>query len=416
MKVARDIAPWDVNLGPEFIHGDENSLLKRFTDACGFQTTERNWPDMYYLGEDHTLLSAEEAEKKNSDVRLVHELFDELPGAPREGERDLTALEWLSQRVRAPERVIKLAENVYANDFCASLGKIGMQELVQEKKGWIYGEKYLILDRPLRDVAVSLAHGIDVRLQWEVESVDYSHPGLVRVQRRGSKEYVTARKCIVSLPVTALRSDCPGNRVTFTPALPSAKTRAAEAIQIGNAAKVFIGFRKPVWSSDLFDVVCTSCFLPEFWITEYPSSSLPRDAVSNAAAALIADTTALVTFFVAGDLADQISTMPEALVFQKAIEQLDEIFNTSCAEHVTTKKLVSWSRERLVQGAYTHPTVNAGDSRAMLAAPVANTLFFAGEATHMFVNPCLQGAMETGARAAAQVRGAILGGAGPSKL
>ena len=227
---------------------------------------------------------------------------------------------------------------------------------------------------------------------------------------------ITARKCIVTLPVTALRRDCPGNRVTFIPSLPRAKTRAAEAIQIGNAAKVFIGFRNPVWSSDLFDVVCTSCFLPEFWITAYPKSLLPRDAESSEAAALIADTTALVTFFVAGDLADQISKMPEALVFQKAIEQLDAIFNTSCSEHVTTKKFVSWSRERLVQGAYTHPSVNAGDSRAVLGAPVANTLFFAGEATHTGVNPCLQGAMETGARAALQARAAILGASGPSKL
>ena len=24
VKVTRDVAPWDVNLGPEFLHGDEN--------------------------------------------------------------------------------------------------------------------------------------------------------------------------------------------------------------------------------------------------------------------------------------------------------------------------------------------------------------------------------------------------------
>ena len=40
-------------------------------------------------------------------------------------------------------------------------------------------------------------------------------------------------------------------------------------------------------------------------------------------------------------------------------------------------KYVGWSQDGLVQGAYTHPTVNAGDSRALLAAPVS-TLFSPG--------------------------------------
>lgn len=416
VKVTRDLAPWDVNLGPEFVHGDENSALKRFADACGFATFEREWPDRYFLGDEGVLMGADEAETKNVDVKLVHELFDELPNAPKEGEGDLTALEWLTTRVKAPERVIKLAENIYANDFCASLGKLGMRELIEEKKGWIYGEKYLILDRPLREVALALADGLDVRLGWEIESVDYSRPGAVKIKRRGSNEVITARKCIVTLPVTTLRSECPGNRVKFIPRLPAAKVRAAETIQMGNASKVFLGFRKRLWPSDLFDVVCTNCFLPEFWITEYPKSSVAREAKSTKEAALIAETVGLVTFFVAGDLAGELDRMPEHIVFKRAIEQLDMIFDTSCAEHVTTKKIVSWSQERLVQGAYTHPTVNAGDARMMLAAPVANTLFFAGEATHTGVNPCLQGAMETGERAAAQVRASILGIGGHSKL
>jgi hypothetical protein len=41
--------------------------------------------------------------------------------------------------------------------------------------------------------------------------------------------------------------------------------------------------------------------------------------------------------------------------------------------------------------------------REALAAPVGDTLFFAGEATHAAVNPCMQAALETGERAAAQV-------------
>ena len=41
--------------------------------------------------------------------------------------------------------------------------------------------------------------------------------------------------------------------------------------------------------------------------------------------------------------------------------------------------------------------------RSALSTPVGG-LFFAGEATQEDINPCVQGAMETGMRAAAQVR------------
>ena len=70
--------------------------------------------------------------------------------------------------------------------------------------------------------------------------------------------------------------------------------------------------------------------------------------------------------------------------------------------------IADWSRVRHIGGAYSYPTLGArkGDREA-LAAPVGGRLFFAGEATHPAVNPCLQAALETGARAAAQVAAAL---------
>ena len=41
--------------------------------------------------------------------------------------------------------------------------------------------------------------------------------------------------------------------------------------------------------------------------------------------------------------------------------------------------------------------------RDVLAETLGDTVFFAGEATHPAMNPCIQAAIETGQRAAAQV-------------
>lgn len=52
-----------------------------------------------------------------------------------------------------------------------------------------------------------------------------------------------------------------------------------------------------------------------------------------------------------------------------------------------------------------------GDREA-LAAPVGGTIFFAGEATHPCVNPCMQSALQTGEHAAAQIVDAAMVKAG----
>ena len=36
--------------------------------------------------------------------------------------------------------------------------------------------------------------------------------------------------------------------------------------------QVILVFCKPFWPLDFFDVVCTDCFIPEFWVTTYPTA------------------------------------------------------------------------------------------------------------------------------------------------
>ena len=79
--------------------------------------------------------------------------------------------------------------------------------------------------------------------------------------------------------------------------------------------------------------------------------------------------------------------------------------------------IVDWSREKHIYGAYTYPTLHAqvGD-RDVLAEPIGTTVFFAGEATHAAINPCMQAAMETGSRACTQILSVQNNSSGVSRL
>ncbi|KAF6238025.1 amine oxidase [Scenedesmus sp. NREL 46B-D3] len=98
---------------------------------------------------------------------------------------------------------------------------------------------------------------------------------------------------------------------------------------------------------------------------------------------------------------------------QKFLAQLDDIFGSAQEPKPASSAYIKahvfdWSQEQWVGGAYSFPSFGAEEGdREALAAPVAGTIFFAGEATHSSVNPCIQAALETGERAARQVSAAL---------
>lgn len=220
---------------------------------------------------------------------------------------------------------------------------------------------------------------------------------------------------------------------------------------------MLLAFSNRFWPEDLFDVVCSDCFLPEIWTTKYPSGA-PKGGDSPPLGKYV------VVGFMAGALAVEAAKLPREEIFRRAIAQLDEMFGKDggtgeqclnpptesrpdlevptqpapngsgssrtpkffsredflkarpkCCEALCTPSsnpascnfvgghIVNWSDEVFIQGGYTHPSVDGHGARSILAEPHLGRLFFGGEATHPGVNPCMQAAIDTGMRAAYQV-------------
>jgi monoamine oxidase len=75
--------------------------------------------------------------------------------------------------------------------------------------------------------------------------------------------------------------------------------------------------------------------------------------------------------------------------------------------HVRSAVIKDWQAEPFSSGAYSYVPVGAITAPITLAEPVANTLFFAGEATNSEgASATVHGAIATGYRAADQILGA----------
>ncbi|KAJ7559120.1 hypothetical protein O6H91_04G070700 [Diphasiastrum complanatum] len=444
VKHINGIAPWPVEIGPEFLHGKVNSSIKQIADEMGCKQRELSYPDHYYIGSECRLLKSEKA-LENPEIQHVHEIFsglaEEVPPNP-----DVNMKEYMLSK-GFTHIGLQLAQSIYGNDFGCSLEHLGVRECIQEAQHWTYGDTYVILDRPLSCLIEHLASGLSVILDSAVETIDYSGQNCTLKIRDGRHFIVDYVILTVSVKMLQQRV------IDFVPPLPNEKEKAVNAIGMSNALKVILAFSHCFWPIDMFDVVCTDSFLPEVWATEYPTAHGKDKHMSPLGQHVLVG-------FITGDSATAVSLLPPGEIFIQSLCQLDAMFgkdgmimqehnlaidlskkaqfrtkshgNVDCPnpsqryftrgclfESDTLRPqdctespasyyfqggcVINWADEVYIGGGYSHPSFNAHGARSTLAEPVLEKLYFAGEATHPGVNPCMQGAIDTGVRAADEI-------------
>lgn len=353
-----------VACGAEFIHGaDDNALL----DLFGGEEVlvEASWPDYYYLGKEGVL-------KKAGDELLEAEAAIEKLTA-EDGNKEGTLLQYLVKNGLC-SRYLDLADAVYANDWGDSLSELGAKEVAHEQRRWKHGEKYLWLKRKTLASAIDerAKRLLDVRFGVHVSSVSETDSGVVV---DGSWR---AKAAIVTVPVGPLREisgAASSNRV------------------VCNALKCFVAFNEAFWPEQFWNVVCADSFIPEIWV-----------ATNNPL---------VLVGFVAGKRADRVALLNRDDLKRRFLAQLDTIFGNSensprpATEACVAFDVKDWSKDPLAQGAYTAPTPGVLEDEFFTSTRQRGRIYVAGEATNPDLNPCLQGALESGRMAAARVASLI---------
>src|SRR5262249_5871928 len=108
-----------------------------------------------------------------------------------------------------------------------------------------------------------------------------------------------------------------------------------------------------------------------------------------------------------GPKADALLACSPAKIEAVGLEILGHVFPERAAEitsqHIATKTH-NWAQDPYIRGGYSYLPVNGLDLPKLLGAPIANTLFFAGEATVADAQTgTVFGAFETGLRAAREL-------------
>lgn len=190
-----------------------------------------------------------------------------------------------------------------------------------------------------------------------VNSVDYSGD---QVLINTSDKSFTADKVILTVPVKLLQS----KTVLFKPELPDAKKKAIEDITVWGGCKAFIEFSEQFYPSVTgFKISPETAGHKLYYDAAYGQNS------KHHILGLIAVGAPSVPYRQAST-SELISYM---------LNELDEIFDGKASAYYVKHIFQNWNKEPFANGAYVHYYEDWKNIRA-LGEPVANKLFFAGDA------------------------------------
>jgi monoamine oxidase len=226
--------------------------------------------------------------------------------------------------------------------------------------------------------AVIAAHGasLPVTLGCPVRGIDWSGR---RLRVDTAHGWIVADAAIVTLPSSLLAEQ----KIAFTPGLP-AKAEAAAGLPLGLADKLFLSL------SDA----------GEF---EKDSRLFGRtDRSGTATYHLRPFGRPQIEVYFAATLAAELEGAGEAAFLDFAIAELVGLLGSDFAHRIRPLHLHRWGIDPLSRGSYSYAIPGKADCRAMLAAPVDDRLFFAGEACSTNDYSTAHGAYLTGVVAADQ--------------
>jgi len=179
-----------------------------------------------------------------------------------------------------------------------------------------------------------------------------------------------ANKLIITIPPAVLLD----GSVSFYPTIID-KLDAFKKLGYGAVIKILFQFKTVFWEDEqiekmvgksLKDVgfIFSKQTIPTWW-TQYPTKS------------------ALLTGWLGGPLAEKLKDATDEEIFQLALNSLAAIFKMSVTylrSMLIANKVINWTAQSFIKGSYSYETLGGKAARTIINTPVADTIYFAGEA------------------------------------
>lgn len=269
---------------------------------------------------------------------------------------------------------------VFSRNYASYMSAPPSEVSVYDTARYAHTEENWPVDDGYGTLIARLAEGHDIRLTCRAKSVDWGGDQVMVGTPQGM---LFARAVIVTVSTAVLAAD----RLKFFPLLPDWKQQAIAQLPLGFAEKTTFQFEP-----DPFVGLET-----HYAVMDWPDAPAGGFLIRPFGRPV-------ATLFLGGPMARDLGLQPEDTVIDYAKEQLKTLFGAEILRKITRSKTTRWTAEPLIGGAYSVLKPGGGEARAALAEPVADKVFFAGEATSPDAFSTAHGAWQSGIDAVAAVK------------
>ena len=427
-----------IELGADFVHGrpDETFALAAEAGVRLYEQMGRAWG----ADEDAGNLQAEDdddgddEDENEGDVGAIFAAINGWQGEDCSLQALLDARFAGKRWAAARERISRFVEGFDAAEVNrVSVAWLRQTELASDA---VDGDRqFRVLDgydRLLAWLGDNLPSArADIRLLSVAREVRWRHGEVaVRLETPAGAplETITGRAAVITVPLAILKRSLnepeqPG-ALRFSPE-PVGKREALARLEMGDALKVVLRFPVAFWEKltpqarQQLGAVLAGQFvhfrqMPRLSFLFADDPVVPTWWTAHPIVA------PLLTGWVAGPRATRLASKSPDKIADEAVTALARILRMErdVVERLLVARYVhNWSSDPYSGGGYSYVAVGGLDAPEELAAPVEETLFFAGEATNQQGHTgTVHGALQTGYQAAAQIARALHSSPSPDSL
>ena len=374
IRPLHDFADFTIELGAEEIHGDRSAWFDLLQQQGAAIAAPEN-SDLYYF---NNSLQTEAEASLNGQYNLIAQLLSSLQ---EYSGSDMNA-EQFAQSKNVNDNVMHIWNAWVGNEYGTNNARIGIKGIADTEMAWTSGDtNYTLRSGDFLDIIHSY-------FKEEIQSVQFNKQVVNVVSESGKISLSTsdgdlfsADKVILTVPHAVLAS----GSIAFEPALPSSKIQAFDKIGMDRGLKIILRFSHAFWPPGTGSIYGPGA-VPEFWVTR--GARTGQDAV--------------LTGFVNGESAEYLAGLGDQMI-NEVMAELDLLFGDA-SSFLQDVYIQDWGAEEFIGGAYSYPKPGSFGAREILAAPLDDRLYFAGEATHTGGHyGTVHGAMETAMRAVTQL-------------
>lgn len=362
-----------IDLGASWIHGVEGNPINAIATENQIAThpTDYDSEVEHFAGVGRPRLAAGEV------LRRFWELAETQPGSTLQSAYDQYLATYAPGN---PEKryLEYLLNTIVEHEYGADIGDLSLMSV---EGGSAYAGQDVVFPGGYRQIIDTLADGAVVRLRQAVTEIDYSGTGVALTTASGAT--FEAAGVIVTAPLGVLKKGL----ISFLPSLPLRKRRAVARLEMGVLNKTCLLFDGVFWDRDI-EFIGRVGAEKGHWaetLNLYPHTGQP-----------------ILMMFNAGAYGARLERYADRRIVENAVAVLKDMYGDVPAPR--DARITRWNSDQWTLGSYSYvPAGSSFEQYAVLGEPVADKVFFAGEATHHEFPATVHGAFLSGIRAARQI-------------